>query len=112
MSLRIWIISSFSNNPQQQSSYSGIIVTFQAAGISIAFGLNAAGVTFEKLLIVWWVLYGSSMVCMACAIKFFVTDTDYGKEENVILPLEAREQIEQLPLDTSISVTGDNKETK
>ncbi|OWB73079.1 hypothetical protein B5S31_g2811 [[Candida] boidinii] len=112
MSLRIWIISSFSNNPQQQSSYSGIIVTFQAAGISIAFGLNAAGVAYEKLLIVWWVLYGTSMICMACAIKFFVTDTDYGKEENVIVPLEARNEIEQSHLDTTISVTGDNEDTK
>lgn len=89
LDMRLWIIGAFSNDPQKLSLYSGVIPACQAGGIALAFGLNATSLSFTSIMAIWYVFYMASLPCLILCIKWYITDTNYFAEQDVIVPQEA-----------------------
>ncbi|KAG7890329.1 hypothetical protein KL908_004166 [Ogataea polymorpha] len=88
MSMRVWITGSFSNDPQKQAPYAGIIPMFQALGVTVGFGIDAASVPYLNIMCCWWILYVVGMALEFVVIRYHIADTDYFKEEDVVVPAE------------------------
>ncbi|CDK28040.1 unnamed protein product [Kuraishia capsulata CBS 1993] len=82
-----WLVGTYSNDPTITSYYAGFIRSMSACGAAIAFGMAAANtISIRKQYIIHCSVSIFSLIpLLYCAVKY-VTETNYGKEENVIIP--------------------------
>jgi hypothetical protein len=74
--------------------YCSLIPCLQAAGISVAFGIEAVKTTYWKEITVWFTLFVAAFCCLYYLAAFHVTNTNYYEEEAVIVPVEVAEKFE------------------
>lgn len=86
MDFRLWVIGAFSNDPEKLSNYSSIVPALQACGISVGFGINASGISIDKIMAVWFAIYMVSIPLLFFSIKWYVVESNYHLEDNVIVP--------------------------
>ncbi|KIW32554.1 uncharacterized protein PV07_04085 [Cladophialophora immunda] len=90
--LRLWFMGALSNDPIKLGRYSSLIPCLQAAGITVAFGIDSAKTTYWKQIVVWFTLFGAAFACLYYLAAFHITETNYFKEEAVIVPLDVAEK--------------------
>ena len=89
-----WILSSFTNDPEQLARFSGMAKGVLAGGEATSFGMDAAGLSQLKVVAYNFTLQAFGLLCMAFVGWKCVTATNYRLEPIVISPsnLEAREK--------------------
>ena len=97
-----WIISSFTNDPEQLARLAGLVKGVLAGGVAAAFGTEAAGLTQLHVIAYNFTIQAVGLVLMAVVAWMCVTATNYRKEENVIPPTDEQENGD-LEKDDSIS---------
>ncbi|KAJ7021178.1 hypothetical protein C8F04DRAFT_1141804 [Mycena alexandri] len=95
------ILSSLSNSPTTLARYAGIFKGTVAAGMSVVFGVDSILPPF------YLEYYAFGLQALGLAIMAFlcltqVSDSNYFKEADVIVPLEFRDQVTEL---TDIALT-------
>ena len=85
-----WIISSFTNEPEQLARLAGLVKGVLAGGIAPAFGTEAAGLTQLHVIAYNFTIQAVGLVLMAAVTWMCVTATNYCKEENVIPPADVQ----------------------
>lgn len=92
-----WIISSFSNDPEQLARLAGLVKGVLAGGVAAAFGTEAAGLTQLHVIAYNFTVQAVGLVLMAIMAWNCVTATNYFKEENVIPPaaVQAEKELEK-----------------
>ncbi|KAF7557020.1 hypothetical protein G7046_g6155 [Stylonectria norvegica] len=84
----MWIMSLFTNQPRVLAVYGGLFKGVAAAGLAVAFGLSAGGVSQLHISIIMFILQVVSLpICLLLVWK--ARSTNYGIEEDVIVPLDA-----------------------
>ncbi|OKL60161.1 hypothetical protein UA08_04897 [Talaromyces atroroseus] len=84
----VWTLASLTNDPKKSAHYAGLIRAVMAAGVSVAFGIAAAGVSERHQFIVHMVLQYCALVPQGVVALTQVTITNYGLEGTVIVPRE------------------------
>ena len=85
-----WIISAFTNDPEQLARLAGLVKGVLAGGVAAAFGTEAAGLTQLHVLTYNFTIQAVGLVMMALMAWRCVTATNYEKEVNVIPPMEVQ----------------------
>ena len=85
-----WIISSFTNDPEQLARLAGLVKGVLAGGVAAAFGTEAAGLSQLRVITYNFTVQAVGLVLMAFVTWRCVTETNYRKEENVIPPAEVQ----------------------
>lgn len=75
--LRLWFMGSLSNAPAKLARYCGLIPAFQAAGIAIAFGIDATKPAYWKEFTVWLSLFAAAFVCLYVLAFYYIEETNY-----------------------------------
>ncbi|KAH8646240.1 hypothetical protein BX600DRAFT_519078 [Xylariales sp. PMI_506] len=92
-----WLLSSLTNDPKKSGAYAGLLRSVMAAGVAIGFGIAAAGVSSRVQFIIQITCQFLAIGPQAWVAFRYVTDTNYGKEEMVIVPKAIAETIEVYP---------------
>ncbi|KAL9585314.1 MAG: hypothetical protein Q9203_004298 [Teloschistes exilis] len=92
-----WIISSFTNDPEQLARLAGLVKGVLAGGVAAAFGTEAAGLTQLNVVAYNFTVQAVGLVLMFAMAWKCVSATNYEKEENVIPPadVQAGKEIEK-----------------
>ncbi len=98
-------MGALSNDPMKLGRYSSLVPCLQAAGITVAFGLEAVKTAYWKEITVWFTLFMSAFGCLYYLATFHITETNYYKEEAVIVPLEVAEKMEGFSHTTTVNET-------
>ncbi|KAH0334983.1 membrane transporter, partial [Aureobasidium melanogenum] len=106
----MWVISAFSNEPRLLARYGGFFKGMLSAGLCVAFGMEAGGVSYLGQTIFQTCLMAVSFPIMFFLVLKCVTDTNYFCEEGVIPPqhvideqkiqMEVVENVETAPAKT------------
>lgn len=80
-------MGALSNDPAKLARYCSLVPALQAAGIAIAFGIDAVKPAYWKEFTVWITLFVAAFGCLYYLAAFHITETNYFKEENVIVPV-------------------------
>lgn len=94
-----------SNDPAKQARYAGILHSMPQAGMAVAFGIETRKPKFLNEAIPYLILTVLSIMACWVGVKYFVTDTLYGAEEGVIVPLSDAERL-GLPQSYEEKATG------
>ncbi|EXJ85985.1 hypothetical protein A1O1_06354 [Capronia coronata CBS 617.96] len=89
-----WLLASLTNDPRKSGQYAGLIRSVMAAGTAVAFGIAAGGTSDRHQWIVHTVLQFAALVPQAVVAFTQITETNYGKEELVIIPESIVPEIE------------------
>lgn len=92
-----WIISSFTNDPEQLARLAGLVKGVLAGGVAAAFGTEAAALTQLNVIAYNFTVQAVGLVLMFAMAWKCVNATNYEKEENVIPPadVQAGKEIEK-----------------
>ncbi|OAA71716.1 hypothetical protein LEL_08951 [Akanthomyces lecanii RCEF 1005] len=82
----MWVIASFSNEPRLLARYGGFFKGMLSAGLCVAFGLEAGGVSYLTQTITQATLMVVSFPIMFILVSKCVMDTNYLHEATVIPP--------------------------
>ncbi|KAI4103821.1 MAG: hypothetical protein L6R37_003624 [Teloschistes peruensis] len=85
-----WIISSFTNDPEQLARLAGLVKGVLAGGVAAAFGTEAAGLTQLNVIAYNFTVQAVGLVLMFAMAWKCVSATNYEKEENVIPPADVQ----------------------
>jgi len=81
-----WLLASLTNDPKKSGHYAGLLRSVMAAGTAIGFGIAAAGVSIRTQFIAHITLQFLAVFPQAFVAVMCVTDTNYFKEDDVIVP--------------------------
>ena len=81
-----WVISSFTNDPEELARLAGLVKGVLAGGVAAAFGTEAAGLTQLNVVAYNFTIQAVGLVLMAVVAWKCVTPTNYEQEENAIPP--------------------------
>ncbi|OAA55294.1 Major facilitator superfamily domain, general substrate transporter [Niveomyces insectorum RCEF 264] len=89
----LYVLGSLTNEPRKLAAIGGFLVSWLSAGTAVSFGVDATVQPYENenagyfalTTICWPILYFVAWKC--------VNDTNYDKEENVIVPLHVRKEM-------------------
>ncbi|KIW25919.1 uncharacterized protein PV07_09053 [Cladophialophora immunda] len=89
----LYTLSTFTNDPRKTAALGGLYVGVLSAGTSVCFGLNATRIPYQNIN---GALFALTTLCWP--ILFFIaykyaTDTNYGKEETVTIPIHVRKEL-------------------
>ncbi|KAL9011860.1 MAG: hypothetical protein Q9173_003335 [Seirophora scorigena] len=90
-----WIISTFTNDPEQLARLAGLVKGVLASGVAAAFGTEAAGLTQLNASAYNFTVQAVGLVLMGFIAWKCVNATNYHKEENVIPPKDQAERPEE-----------------
>lgn len=90
-----WIISTFTNDPEQLARLAGLVKGVLAGGVAAAFGTEAAGLTQLNVIAYNFTVQAVGLVLMGFIAWKCVNATNYHKEENVIPPKDEAERREE-----------------
>lgn len=79
-----WIISSFTNDPEQLARLAGLVKGVLAGGVAASFGTEAAGLTQLHVVAYNFTIQAVGLVLIANMAWTCVTETNYTNVENVI----------------------------
>ena len=79
-----WIISSFTNDPEELARLAGLVKGVLAGGVAAAFGTEAAGLTQLNVVAYNFTVQAVGLVLMAVVTWKCVTPTNHLQEENVL----------------------------
>ncbi|KAL9605541.1 MAG: hypothetical protein Q9179_001244 [Wetmoreana sp. 5 TL-2023] len=85
-----WIISTFTNDPEQLARLAGLVKGVLAGGVAAAFGTEAAGLPQLSVIAYNFSVQAIGLVLMAVVAWNCVTATNYDKEERVVPPTNER----------------------
>ena len=77
-----WIISSFTNDPEQLARLAGLVKGVLAGGVAAAFGTEAAGLTQLNVVAYNFSMQAVGLVLMAIMAWTCVTATSYKNGES------------------------------
>ncbi|KAL8720880.1 MAG: hypothetical protein Q9225_002325 [Loekoesia sp. 1 TL-2023] len=83
-----WIISSFTNDPEQLARLAGLVKGVLAGGVAASFGTEAAGLTQLHVVAYNFTIQAVGLVLTAIMAWTCVTATNYISEESVIRPAD------------------------
>ncbi|KFY04164.1 hypothetical protein V491_09445 [Pseudogymnoascus sp. VKM F-3775] len=106
----MWVISAFSNEPKLLARYGGFFKGMLSAGLCIAFGLEAGGVSYLAQTITQTLLMVISFPIMYFLVFKFVSDTNYFSESNVIPPDHVMREHGKHPVEADELVPGSEKQ--
>lgn len=81
-----WLLSSLTNDPRKSGAYAGLIRSVMAGGTAIGFGIAASGVSVRSQFITHITCQFLAVAPQIWVAFMYVTETNYGKEELVIVP--------------------------
>lgn len=107
--LVLWMLGTFTNDPSQSASMAGLFVGFLSAGTAVSFGVDATAQPYENENAAWFALATLCWPIMAFVAWKCVTDTNYNKEENVVIPIHMRKKlgVSDLEIVQSVQVADD-----
>ena len=79
-----WIISSFTNDPEELARLAGLVKGVLAGGVAAAFGTEAAGLTQLNVVAYNFTVQAVGLVLMAVVTWKCVTPTNHLDEEDVV----------------------------
>jgi hypothetical protein len=101
-------MGALSNDPAKLGRYASLIPALQAAGITVAFGIDAVKPAYWKEITVWLTLFAAAFVCLYYLAAFHITETNYFKEDAVIVPLDVVEKMEHQTHVSTLTETPDS----
>ncbi|GME47572.1 putative membrane transporter protein [Neofusicoccum parvum] len=87
-----WTLSSLTNDPVLCARYAGAFKGTVSLGMCISFVLDSEGVSYRTQTTVQLVLYVIGLTSLLGVTWFFVKDTNYFLEDNVIVPKHVEEE--------------------
>lgn len=84
----IWLCSTLSNEPRKLGRLNGYISALRLTGLAAAYGFDSHKVSFLVEAEVYFTLLMVGSVLSLLAAFKYATDTNYGKEDLVIIPEE------------------------
>ncbi|KAG0649923.1 hypothetical protein D0Z07_4073 [Hyphodiscus hymeniophilus] len=87
-----WVLASLSNDPVLCARYAGTFKGTVSLGMCIAFTLDAQTVSYKTQVIIQLVIYAVALCSMYYVLFYYVQDTNYFMEENVIVPVEVEQK--------------------
>ncbi|KAF5556146.1 hypothetical protein FMEXI_1279 [Fusarium mexicanum] len=87
----MWVMSALSNEPKLLARYGGFFKGMLSAGLAIAFGQEAGGVSYLGQTLTQTIMQVVSFPIMCFLVLKYVTDTNYFTEDAVIPPLEVHD---------------------
>ena len=106
-----WTIASYSNDPTFLAHLSGLVEAFRALGLAVAFVIDSHGVEFIFEGSLYFGLTVSGLLLAGIGSALYLRDSEYGREENVIVP-EAFEQKPELFVGAQIRVVEEGEESE
>ena len=91
-----WCFASLTNDPKKSGAYAGFIRSTMAAGVCIAFGIAAGGVSTRHQFIVHITLQLLALFPQGYVALTQITETNYGLEGAVIIPELIAHQLEEI----------------
>ncbi|OBT69969.1 hypothetical protein VE03_00541 [Pseudogymnoascus sp. 23342-1-I1] len=88
-----WIMGSMSNKPEVLSRYAGLFKGTSALGVCVAFAIDARKPQYWVEMAIHFVLYMVAIFIMFYVVWFTITDTDYLREDGVIVPKKVVEEL-------------------
>lgn len=85
-----WIISTFTNDPEQLARLAGLVKGVLAGGVAAAFGTEAAGLTQLHVVAYNFTIQAVGLASMAIIAWTCVTATSYKQEEDVMAPADVQ----------------------
>ncbi|KIW23612.1 uncharacterized protein PV07_11799 [Cladophialophora immunda] len=93
LNLATWYLGTLSNDPLICSHYAGLSRALLAVGQGFVFGIDAAGIPYRNEAGALLGMFSISMLGMYIFAFTCVQETRYFKEEHVIVPRYAQEQL-------------------
>ncbi|OJJ45198.1 hypothetical protein ASPZODRAFT_2109441 [Penicilliopsis zonata CBS 506.65] len=93
-----WLLASLTNDPKKSAAYAGLLRSAMAAGVAIGFGIASAGVTIRTQFVIQIVTQFLAIGPQIWVAFRYVRDTNYGLEDDVIIPEEVLEGIEKVTM--------------
>ncbi|KAH6879426.1 hypothetical protein B0T10DRAFT_464470 [Thelonectria olida] len=87
----LWVMSALSNEPKLLARYGGFFKGMLSAGLAIAFGQEAGGVSYLGQTLTQTTMQAVSFPVMFYLVLEHVSDTNYFAEEGVIPPQEVQD---------------------
>ena len=87
-----WVLASLTNDPSLCARYAGFFKGTTSLGMCISFVMDAKNVSYMNQLIVQFVLYAVGLTMLIGIIWHYVADTNYFKEDDVIVPHHIEEE--------------------
>ena len=81
-----WIISSFTNDPEELARLAGLVKGVLAGGVAAAFGTEAAGLTQLNVVAYNFTVQAVGLALMGVVTWKCVTPTNHLREENAVSP--------------------------
>ncbi|OJJ63014.1 hypothetical protein ASPSYDRAFT_86662 [Aspergillus sydowii CBS 593.65] len=88
-----WIMGSMSNKPDVLSRYAGLFKGTSSLGVCAAFAIDARKPQYWVEMAIHLGLYVAAILIMFYVVWSWITDTDYLKEEGVIIPKHVAEEL-------------------
>ncbi|KAL1301939.1 hypothetical protein AAFC00_002398 [Neodothiora populina] len=87
-----WCLSSLTNEPLLCARYAGAFKGTVSLGMCISFLMDSQDVSYQSQTIAQLCLYCLCLISLLSVIWFFVKETNYFSEENVITPHKVEEE--------------------
>jgi hypothetical protein len=84
----IWVVSTFSNEPSKLSRFNGFIEAMRGLGFAISFGIDSNSVAFLIEAATYFPLLIVGLVSCVLSTAWYMTNTEYGNEEKVVVPAD------------------------
>ncbi|RDW57370.1 hypothetical protein BP5796_12820 [Coleophoma crateriformis] len=88
-----YVICSLTNDPSILARYAGVFRGVTALGMMFSFIIDGNGGTYICQLSFQFACYFVGIVFLYVAAIYFITDTNYFKEDTVIVPIHVREEL-------------------
>ncbi|EED17435.1 conserved hypothetical protein [Talaromyces stipitatus ATCC 10500] len=104
----LYVVGTLTNDPRKLAAMGGFFVAWLSAGTAVSFGVDATAQPYENenaayfalTTLCWPILYFITWKC--------TTDTNYMKEDTVIVPIHVRKEIGLDGVEDTVDV-GENK---
>ena len=81
-----WMITTFSNDPAFLAHLSGLVEALRGMGLALAWVIDAHNTSFMAEAAMFSGLTLVGLLLMGVTARLYVTDSQYGREDNVIVP--------------------------
>ena len=92
-----WVYGTLTNRPRTLSRFSGFFESMRAVGLAVAFGIDSHNTPFLTEAGTYFALTFAGLALSGYAALRYTTYSQYGKEEDVVVPEEFEEHNHGLP---------------
>lgn len=90
----IYVYSTFTNDPRKTAAMSGLFVGILSSGTAISFGVDATAPPYENENAAYFSLATICWPILAFVAYKCTTDTNYGTEHDVVVPIHVRKELQ------------------